>query len=79
VTGKDRRYRRTVKTEAEAAAELAKLLRDADAERAPDDSATVGLLDRYLDVADLEVSTREAHEHHRFSIRGRDKQTPATS
>jgi integrase len=63
VTGKDRRYRRTVKTESEAAAELAKLLRDAEAERAPDDSVTVGLLlDRYLDVADLEVSTREAHE-----------------
>jgi integrase len=63
VTGRDRRYRRTVKTEAEAVAELAKLLHDAEAERAPDDSATVGLLlDRYLDVADLEVSTREAHE-----------------
>jgi integrase len=63
VTGKERRYLRTVKTEAQAAAELAKLLRDAEAERTPDDSATVGfLLDRYLDVADLEVSTREAHE-----------------
>jgi integrase len=63
VTGKERRYKRTVKTEAQAAAELARLLRDADAERAPDDAATVGLLlDRYLDVADLEVSTREAHE-----------------
>jgi integrase len=63
VTGKERRYRRTVKTEAQAAAELARLLRDVEAERAPDDSATVGfLLDRYLDVADLEVSTREAHE-----------------
>jgi hypothetical protein len=63
VTGKERRYRRTVRTEAQAAAELARLLRDAEAERAPDDSATVGLLlDRYLDVADLEVSTREAHE-----------------
>jgi integrase len=63
VTGKERRYKRTVKTEAQAAAELARLLRDVEAERAPDDSATVGLLlDRYLDVADLEVSTREAHE-----------------
>jgi integrase len=58
VTGKERRYRRTVRTEAQAAAELARLLRDVEAERAPDDSATVGLLlDRYLDVADLEVST----------------------
>ena len=63
VTGKERRYTRTVKTEARAAAELARLLQDAEAERAPNDSATVGLLlDRYLDVADLEVSTREAHE-----------------
>jgi integrase len=63
VTGKERRFRRTVKTEAQAAAELARLLRDAEAERTPDDSATVGLLlDRYLDVADLEASTREAHE-----------------
>lgn len=63
VTGKERRYTRTVRTEAQAAAELARLLWDVEAERAPDDSATVGLLlDRYLDVADLEVSTREAHE-----------------
>jgi integrase len=63
VTGKERRYTRTVKTEAQAAAELARLLRDVEAERAPDDSATVAiLLARYLDVADLEVSTREAHE-----------------
>jgi hypothetical protein len=63
VTGKERRYTRTVRTEAQAAAELARLLRDVEAERAPDDSATVGLLlDRYLEVADLEISTREAHE-----------------
>jgi integrase len=63
VTGKERRYKRTVKTEAQAAAELARLLRDVEAERTPDDSATVGLLlERYLGVADLEVSTREAHE-----------------
>jgi integrase len=63
VTGKERRYTRTVRTEAQAAAELARLLRDVEAERAPDDSVTVGLLlNRYLEVADLEVSTREAHE-----------------
>lgn len=63
VTGKERRYTRTVKTEAQAAAELARLLRDVEAERTPDDSATVALLlHRYLEVADLEVSTREAHE-----------------
>jgi len=63
VTGKECRYTRTVRTEAQAAAELARLLRDVEAERAPDDSATMSLLlDRYLDVADLEVSTREAHD-----------------
>jgi integrase len=63
VTGKPRRLRRTVRTEAQAAEELAKLLRAAEAERIPDDSATVGLLlDRYLDIADIEASTREAHE-----------------
>jgi integrase len=63
VTGKPRRLRRTVRTETQAAAELAKLLRAAEADRIPDDSATIGLLlDRYLDVADIEASTREAHE-----------------
>ncbi len=63
VTGRERRYKRTVKTEQEAAAELARLLRAAEAERTPDDSATVRfLLDRYLDVADLAVSTRLNHE-----------------
>jgi integrase len=63
VTGKPRRIRRTCTTEAKAAQELANLLRDAEAERAPDDAATFGMvLDRYLEVADLEVSTRVNHE-----------------
>ena len=63
VTGKPRRIRRTCKTEPQAAQELANLLRAADAERSPDDSATFGVvLDRYLEVADLEVSTRVNHE-----------------
>lgn len=63
VTGKPRRLKRTVRTETQAAEELAKLLRAAEADRIPDDSATVGLLlGRYLDVADIEASTREAHE-----------------
>ena len=63
VTAKERRFRRTVKTEDQAAEELAKLLRAAEAEHAPADSATVGfLLDRYLEVADLGVSTRSTHE-----------------
>jgi len=63
VTGKERRLKRTVATEERAARELARLLRAAEAGRVPEDSATVGLvLDRYLEVADLGVSTRLTHE-----------------
>ena len=63
VTGKERRLKRTVATEERAARELARLLRAAEAGRAPEDSATVGLvLDRYLEVADLGISTRLTHE-----------------
>jgi hypothetical protein len=63
VTAKERRLKRTAQTEARAAQELAKLLRTVEAGRAPDDSATLGLaLDRYLEVADLGVSTRLTHE-----------------
>lgn len=63
VTGKERRLKRTVATEEGAARELARLLRAAEAGRAPEDSATVGLvLDRYLEVADLGASTRLTHE-----------------
>jgi hypothetical protein len=63
VTGKPRRIRRTCKTEAKAAQELANILRDAEAERSPDDAATFGMaLDRYLEVADLEVSTLVNHK-----------------
>ncbi|WP_181871514.1 tyrosine-type recombinase/integrase [Sphaerisporangium album] len=62
-TGKERRYRKTVKTEVEALETLAKLLRDVEAEREPQEAATLDyVLTRYLEVADLEVSTREAHE-----------------
>lgn len=63
VTGKERRLKRTVATEQRATEELARLLRAVEAGRSPDDSATVGLvLDRYLEVADLGVSTRLTHE-----------------
>jgi len=63
VTGKPRRLKRTVRTEARAAQELAKLLSAVEAGRAPDDSATLSLtLDRHLEVADLGVSTRLTHE-----------------
>lgn len=63
VTGKKRRLRRMVKTETRAAQELAKLLASAETGRAPDEAATVGLaLDKYLEVADLGVSTWVTHE-----------------
>jgi len=63
VTGKERRIKRTVRTQAKAAQELANLLRAAEAENAPDDSATLGLaLERYLEVTDLGVSTRATSE-----------------
>ncbi|MHB1432164.1 MAG: tyrosine-type recombinase/integrase [Streptosporangiaceae bacterium] len=63
MTGKERRFKRTVKTEARAVQELAALLEAAEAGRAPEDSATMGLaLDRYLEVTDLAVSTRMTHE-----------------
>ncbi|MBO0807894.1 MAG: hypothetical protein J2P32_06270 [Actinobacteria bacterium] len=63
VTGKERRLKRTVATEQRATEELARLLRAVEAGHSPDDSATVGLvLDRYLEVADLGVSTRLTHE-----------------
>jgi integrase len=63
VTGRERRVKRTVKTEAKAAAELANLLRAAEAENAPDDAATMSLaLQTYLDVSDLGVSTRATNE-----------------
>src|SRR5579864_3491168 len=63
VTGKPRRLKRTVKTQARAAQELANLLRAAEAENAADDAATLGLaLERYLEVTDLSVSTRATSE-----------------
>jgi hypothetical protein len=41
---------------------LGRLLAEADGGRFPDRHATIGqALDKYLEVADLEVSTREAH------------------
>ena len=48
---------------ATAAATLGRLLAEVDEERFPDRDATLGhALDKYLEVEDLEVSTREAHE-----------------
>jgi integrase len=63
VTGKGRLLRQTCPDEATAVAALGRLLSQADGDRFPDRQATLGqALDKYLEVADLEVSTREAHE-----------------
>ena len=63
VTGKARLLRQTCPDEATAAAVLGRLLVQADGGRFPDREATLGqALDKYLEVADLEVSTKEAHQ-----------------
>ena len=63
VTGKPRRLKQTCPDEASAAAALGRLLAQADGDHFPNREATVGqALAKYLEVADLEVSTREAHE-----------------
>ena len=63
VTGKERLLRQTCPDEASAYVALGRMLAEADSGRFPDRHATVGqALDKYLEVADLEVSTREAHE-----------------
>ena len=65
VTGKERLLRQTCPDEASAAAALGRLLGQADGDRFPNRDATLRrALDKYLVVADLEVSTREAHEGH---------------
>jgi hypothetical protein len=63
VTGKERLLRQTCPDEASAYLALGRLLAEADGGRFPDWHATVGqALDKYLEMADLEVSTREAHQ-----------------
>jgi integrase len=71
VTGKPRRFKQTCPDEPSAVIALGTLLRQADGDHFPDRDATIGhALDRYLEVTDLEVSTREAHEGYiRRSIR----------
>ena len=57
------RRRQTRPDEAATAAALGQQLSQADGDRFPNREATLGqALDRYLKVADLEVSTREAHD-----------------
>ena len=63
VTGRPRRLRETCPDAATAAATLGRLLNEADGGRFPDRAATLGqALDKYLEVTDLELSTREAHQ-----------------
>jgi hypothetical protein len=63
LTGREIRLRRTCKTERAAQIELGKLLEQADAGRQPETGATMAeLMDRYLEVADWDLSTRKANE-----------------
>ncbi len=63
LTGRQIRLRRTCKTERDAQIALGQLLEQAAVGRQPETNATVAeLLDRYVQVADWELSTREANE-----------------
>ena len=63
LTGKEIRLKATAKTAEHAHAELARLLEQASTGQQPESAATVGyLLDQYMAVADLDVSTREGYE-----------------
>jgi integrase len=63
LTGRQIRLRRTCKTERIAEIELGKLLEQVAAGRQPETDATVAqLMDRYLEVADWDLSTRKANE-----------------
>ena len=63
LTGKEIRLKATAKTAEHAQAELARLLEQASVGQQPELAATVGyLLDQYMAVADLDVSTREGYE-----------------
>jgi integrase len=63
LTGRQIRLRRTCRTERAAEIELGKLLEQAAAGREPETAATVEeLLNRYVQVADWDLSTRKANE-----------------
>jgi integrase len=63
VTRREIRLKQTVKDETAAAAALGELLKKAQAQRFPDQSATLGtLLDRYLDTADHALNTSETNK-----------------
>jgi hypothetical protein len=63
VTGRQRYLAETVATPDEAERTLTRLLHQVDEQRNPNTRATVGhLLDRWLEVADLELSTRHGYQ-----------------
>jgi len=63
LTGRQIRLRKTCKTERAAQIELGKLLEQAAAGSQPETNATVAqLMDRYIEVADWDLSTRKANE-----------------
>src|SRR5258708_14000018 len=63
LTGRQLRHRKAVKTEEEAQIALGRLLEDGATGRRPDTRVTVGeLLDRYMEVAELDLSTRQTYE-----------------
>jgi integrase len=63
LTGRRLRYRRVVKTKQQARIVLGKLLEQAAAGAPPDSGVTVAeLLARYMEVAELETSTRETYD-----------------
>lgn len=63
LTGRRLRFRQTVETEKKAQIVLGRLLEQASAGQRPDSGVTVAeLLARYMEVAELDVSTRETYE-----------------
>jgi integrase len=63
LTGRRLRFRQTVRTEEQARIVLGRLLEQASAGQRPDSGVTVAeLLARYMEVAELDLSTRETYE-----------------
>jgi integrase len=63
VTKRQRYLRETARTHKEAERALTRLLSQVDEQRTPNTSATVGyLLDRWLDMAQLELTTRDTYQ-----------------
>jgi integrase len=63
LTGRRLRFRQTVRTKEQARIVLGRLLEQASAGQRPDSGVTVAeLLARYMEVAELDLSTRETYE-----------------